>query len=130
MATALNIRNVTGWIGHLWQHAPERADVAEHDVIETGEFRIDLRSHRVTVRGQEVELSGEEFEMLVFLAGHPKKIVTPRTLLSTRWGEREVRQTDFLRVLQALRNKLEPIEGCTGCIRTEPWIFYRFDPGR
>ena len=66
--------------------------------------------------------------MLIFLAGHPRRVVTPRTLLSTRWGDHEVRQSDFLRVLTSLRKKIEAVGGSVRYIRTEPWIYYRFDP--
>jgi len=130
MASALSIRQLTARLGNLLQRAPEVREKKENDTIESGDFRIDLRSHKVTVRGQEARLSSEEFDMLVFLAGHPRRVVTPRTLLSTRCGDHEVRQTQFLRVLTALRQKIESAAGRAGYIRTEPWIFYRFDPGR
>lgn len=78
--------------------------------------------------GQEAPLTSEEFDLLVFLVGHPRSVVTSRTLLSTRCGAHEVRQAQFLRVLATLRHKIESAAGREGYIRTEPWIVYRFDP--
>ncbi|MBZ5705640.1 MAG: winged helix-turn-helix domain-containing protein [Acidobacteriia bacterium] len=130
MASSLNIRQLTARLGNLLQRVPEVQEETQNDILESGDFHIDLRSRTVTVRGQEIHLTSEEFDMLVFLAGHPRRVVTPRTLLSTRWGDHEVRQTQFLRVLTALRQKIESAAGRAGYIRTEPWIFYRFDPGR
>ncbi len=51
-------------------------------VIETGDFRIDLAARTVIVRGRELRLSSEEFNLLLFLTSHPKKMATPATVLS------------------------------------------------
>lgn len=98
------------------------------EVIQAGDFRIDLQSRRVAVRGNEVQLTQEEFDLLVFLTTHPKKVVTPSTRLVTRAGGNRVRQAQFLRVLLDLCRKIEP-DNSHHYIRTEPWVFYRFDPG-
>ena len=128
MASTLSLRQISVRLGNLFQSIHRTASDKNDDVIETGDFRIDLRSHQVLVRDQQVRLDSEEFDMLVFLTGHPRRVVTPRTLLSTRWGNHEVRQADFLRVLTSLRRKIEAVGGTAHYIRTEPWVFYRFDP--
>jgi DNA-binding response OmpR family regulator len=130
MASAFNIRQLTARVGSLLHRPPEVREKPQSDTIESGDFRIDLRSHKVTVRGKQVQLTAEEFDMLVFLTGHPMRVVTPLTQLNTRWGEHEVRQTQFLRVLTALRLKIEAAAGRAGYIRTEPWVFYRFETSR
>src|SRR5579872_7053423 len=43
-------------------------------VINSGHFRIDLDSRRVWVRGEEIHLEEDEFEMLVFLLRHRTSI--------------------------------------------------------
>ncbi|HUJ94893.1 MAG TPA: winged helix-turn-helix domain-containing protein [Terriglobales bacterium] len=127
MATVLSITELTGRLGRLIRRPDERCDRGE--VIEKGDFCLDLRARRATVRGQQLQLTAEEFDMLVFLAGHPRRVVTPRTTLTTRWGEHEVRQADFLRVLSSLRQKMAGVEGGANYIRIEPWVFCRFEPG-
>lgn len=113
---------------HAPTNAPDAGGPADHEVIVTGDFRVDLRTHQVTIRGQELHLTGEEFEMLIFMIGHPKSIITPQTRLTTRWGGgNHIRQSDFLRVMAQLRKKLDAA-GCSHYIRTEPWVVYRFDP--
>ncbi len=97
------------------------------EVIRAGDFRTDRQSQRVTVRGNEVQLTQEELDLLVFLTTH-KKVVTPSTRLVTRVGGNPVRQSQFLRVLLGLCRKIEP-DNSHHYIRTEPWVFYRFDPG-
>ncbi len=95
-------------------------------VIETGDFRIDLAARTVIVRGRELRLSSEEFNLLLFLTSHPKKMVTPATVLSTNWPDQGVRHADFCHVLLSLRKRLA--EAGANYLRTEPWIVYRFDP--
>jgi hypothetical protein len=53
--------------------------------------------------------------------------LTPRTMLSTRSGNDQVRQVEMLRTLLSLRKKLQTVAGDSRHIRTEPWVFYRFE---
>jgi len=92
------------------------------------DFSIDLRARHARVRGPELHLTEEEFELLVFLVGHRKNVITPHTRVSTRWSSVQVRQADFLRVLGQLREKLAFVEGSSHYIRTEPWVVCQFDP--
>jgi two-component system KDP operon response regulator KdpE len=98
--------------------------------IESGDFRIDLARRSVTLRDDELELTSEEFDVLVFLARHPQSVITPHTMLTTSWAAHRVRQTEFLRVLNSLRAKLDSAAGPNKhYLRTEPWVIYRFDSG-
>jgi len=109
-----------------------RGDVSTRpaaDVIEAGDFLINVPARKVTLRGQELDLTLAEFEVLVFLAGHPKSFVTPHTMLATNWTGGQVRQLEFLRALLSLAKKLDSQSCATQhYIRTESCIFYRFDP--
>ena len=105
--------------------AQEQNSVAQ--VIESGDFKIDLSRRLATLAGHPLQLTSEEFDVLVFLAGHPQRLVTPNTMLSTNWSSSRSRQTEFLRVLLSLRSKLEAAEPGQHYLRTEPWVLYRFD---
>jgi len=112
--------------------APER-DTAEEGLsvrgmIESGDFKIDLDNRTVTLCGQDLRLTSEEFDVLVFLASHPQSLVTRRTMLATSWSANRLRQTEFLRVLISLRKKLDAAGPGKRYLRTEPWVIYRFDP--
>jgi DNA-binding response OmpR family regulator len=100
------------------------------EVVEVGEFRIDTGRHRVTLRGEPLELTGEEFDVLVFLTANPQSFVTPQTMLATNWGGGRPHRTEFLRVLLSLRRKLENMAAGQHYLRAEPWVIYRFDPNR
>ncbi len=54
--------------------------------IVSGDFSIDLDARSVKVLGREVHLTPKEFDLLVFLARRPGKVVTHRTLLAAVWA--------------------------------------------
>jgi two-component system, OmpR family, KDP operon response regulator KdpE len=99
-------------------------------VIEIGDFHIDTAAHKVTVRRKEVRLTPKEFDLLVYLARRPGKVVNHRTLLGAIWGGQSTEQVEYLRVFVGqLRKKLEPDAASPRYIVTEPWVGYRFEPG-
>jgi two-component system alkaline phosphatase synthesis response regulator PhoP len=51
-----------------------------------GEVEVDFQRHEVTRRGNRVELTGKEFEVLRLLARHRGEIVTRDRLLEQVWG--------------------------------------------
>ncbi len=102
----------------------------EAETIALGDFRIDPAARSVLVRGREVHLTPKEFDLLVYLARHPGRVLTHRVLLAAVWGGTSTEQTEYLRVFVGqLRKKLEPEEKSPRYIVTEPWVGYRFDPG-
>ncbi len=99
-------------------------------VIEAGQFHIDLEGHAATVGGREVHLTPKEFDLLVYLARHPHKVITHRALLTAIWGANSAEQPEYLRVFVGqLRKKIEPDVDAPRYILTEPWVGYRFEPG-
>jgi two-component system KDP operon response regulator KdpE len=106
---------------------PEQPDAP---VIEVGDFRIDVPGRTVLVKAREVRLTPKEFDLLVYLARHPGKVLTHRALLAAVWGPNSVEQPEYLRVfIGQLRKKLGPDDEATRYIVTEPWVGYRFEPG-
>jgi len=103
----------------------------EGGVIDAGDFHIDLDTHSVSVQGREVHLTPKEFDLLVYLARRPEKVVPHRVLLRAVWGPNSTEQPEYLRVfIGQLRKKIEPEASSPRYLHTEPWIGYRFDPAR
>jgi two-component system KDP operon response regulator KdpE len=95
--------------------------------IVRGGLVIDRERFRVVRDGEEVRLTPKEFELLTFLAQHPGRVLTHRTILKAIWGPNAVDQPEHLRVLVgALRKKIEPNPSSPKYILTEPWVGYRF----
>src|SRR6516165_7790783 len=104
---------------------PEQPDTP---LIEIGDFRIDIPTRTVAVRRQETRLTPKEFDLLVYLANHPGRVITHRALLGAVWGPNSVEQPEYLRVFVGhLRKKLEIGDNPPHYIITEPWIGYRFE---
>ena len=99
-------------------------------VIEIGDFRIDTAARKVTVLRREVRLTPKEFDLLVYMARHPGKVITHRALLAAVWGGQSTEQVEYLRVFVGqLRKKLEPDAASPRYLVTEPWVGYRLEPG-
>src|SRR5579862_9915101 len=102
-------------------------DGESNPVIELGDFRIDTSARKVQVREKEVRLTPKEFEMLLYLARRPGKVVNHRAILAAIWGGQSTEQVEYLRVFVGqLRKKLEPDASSPRYILTEPWVGYRF----
>jgi two-component system KDP operon response regulator KdpE len=98
--------------------------------IEEGDFRIDLDARSVMVAGREIRLTPKEFEVLFYMAQHPRKVLTHRAILNAVWGSNSMEQNEYLRVFVGqLRKKLEADASSPKYILTEPWVGYRFEPG-
>jgi two-component system KDP operon response regulator KdpE len=97
--------------------------------FEAGDFKVDLEGRRVHTQGHEVRLTPKEFDLFVYMARHPNRVITHRTLLEAVWGEASQEQPEYLRVFMGqLRKKLEPDPGNPRYLVTEPWVGYRFNP--
>ena len=95
--------------------------------IVRGGLVIDRARFRVLRDGEEVRLTPKEFELLTYLAQHPGRVLTHRTILKAIWGPHAADQPEHLRVLVgALRKKIEPNPAAPQYILTEPWVGYRF----
>jgi two-component system KDP operon response regulator KdpE len=97
-----------------------------HPIVH-GSLTIDVERFRVVRDGEDVRLTPKEFELLTFLAQHPGRVLTHRTILKAIWGPHAVDQPEHLRVLVgSLRKKIEPNSASPRYILTEPWVGYRF----
>jgi len=94
--------------------------------FETGDLRVDLAARRVFVRGDEVRLTRNEFNLLATLVKHAGKVVTHRQLLQEVWGPGSTGQSHYLRVYMGqLRHKLEEDAARPRYLVTETGVGYR-----
>ena len=101
----------------------------ETSPLGVGEFHIDFQDRRVRLHGQPVRLTPKEFDLFVFMARHPNRVLPHRTLLGAVWGEASEEQSEYLRVyVGQLRKKLESDPSKPRYLVTEPWVGYRFNP--
>jgi two-component system KDP operon response regulator KdpE len=113
---------------HL-RRAP-KPDLEAQEAIEIGAFRIDLAKRAVFVQGKEVKLTPKEFDLLLYLAAHPHRVIPHRTILAAIWGSNSTEQPEYLRVFMGqLRKKIEDDPAHSRFLLTERWVGYRFEPG-
>jgi two-component system KDP operon response regulator KdpE len=106
-----------------------RTEEDDLEPLEIGDFRIDLAARRVYIRGRAVHLTPKEFDLFVYLARRPNRVIEHRQLLEAVWGDLAEEHPEYLRVFMAqLRKKLEPDPSAPRHLATEPWVGYRFNP--
>ncbi|ARK32975.1 response regulator YycF [Lactiplantibacillus plantarum] len=92
------------------QGAPsaQPAEVEENSDIEIGDLVIHPEAYMVSKRGENIELTHREFELLHYLAQHIGQVMTREHLLQTVWGYDyfgDVRTVDV--TVRRLREKVE-----------------------
>ena len=111
------------------RRANGEASSQEVSSFEAGDFRVDMDARRVHTAGREVRLTPKEFDLFVYMARHPSRVLTHAVLLEAVWGEASQEQPEYLRVFMGqLRKKLEPDPSNPRYLVTEPWVGYRFNP--
>jgi two-component system, OmpR family, KDP operon response regulator KdpE len=89
-------------------------------------LEVDLPHRRVVVRGEEVQLTPTEYELLRLLVTHAGKVLTHGQILKQIWGTAYAEQQNVLRVnISKLRQKIEQEPSRPKYIVTELGIGYR-----
>jgi DNA-binding response OmpR family regulator len=97
------------------------------EVIDEGEVRIDVPRRTVHVRGEEVQLTFVEFELLSVLAASPGRVFSRRQLLERLRGGADYREPRTIDVhVRHLREKIEQDPREPRLILTVRGVGYRF----
>lgn len=97
----------------------------EAPVLEIGVLSIHEDAYSVTKRGEEVDLTHREFELLHYLAKHIGQVMTREHLLQTVWGYDyfgDVRTVDV--TIRRLREKIEDSPSHPNWIMTRRGVGY------
>jgi two-component system phosphate regulon response regulator PhoB len=89
----------------LRRRAPQLTD----EPIEISGLKLDPATHRVSARGQQLDLGPTEFRLLHFLMAHPERVHSRTQFLDQVWGDHvfvEERTVDVH--IRRLRKALEP----------------------
>jgi DNA-binding response OmpR family regulator len=96
-------------------------------VVESGDIRIDPRSHEATIDGKELTLSPKEFALLYFLVSNPGQVFSRETLLDRVWGRDACVTARTVDVhVRWLRMRIEPDSTSAVRIVTVRGVGYKF----
>jgi two-component system, OmpR family, response regulator ResD len=97
--------------------------------IEVGELVLDGGSRQATRGASALTLTLKEFDLLWFLASHPRLVFSRETLMDRVWGYQAAFDTGTVTVhMRRLREKIEPDPTHPRHLLTVWGVGYRFDP--
>jgi DNA-binding response OmpR family regulator len=101
-----------------------KADRLSFDALE-----LDARTREVTCRGEPLRLTAREFDLLWFLASHPKQVFSRDQLMDRVWGYAAALDTGTVTVhIRRLREKIEADPARPERLQTVWGVGYRFSP--
>ena len=99
--------------------------------IEVGDLRVDAGTREVTKDGHHLRLTATEFDLLWFLASHPRRVFSRQQLMESVWGYRASFDTGTVTVhIRRLREKIETDPSQPQYLETIWGVGYRFRPSR
>jgi two-component system phosphate regulon response regulator PhoB len=105
-----------------------RSGAPEDDLIEASGIRIDLVSHRVTIKGVDINIGPTEYRLLELLMRNPDRVFERDQFLDRVWGRSSYIETRTVDVhVLRLRKVLKPF-GLDGTVQTVRSVGYRFTP--
>ena len=100
--------------------------VQDHGIYRFAECELDLREHRLLVRGQPVALTPKVFETLVLLVEKAGHVVSKDELMAALWPRGFVHESNLTKHIWLIRKALGDEEGDVRYIETVPKFGYRF----
>ncbi len=104
-----NLRKADAKANAVTTNEEEEQEEKNSEIIQVGELTLDLRKIEAKVKGEVVNLTKKEFDVLKFLASQPGEVVTRERLLHEIWEYDEyigaIRTIDV--TMNRIRDKIE-----------------------
>ena len=105
------------------------AGVSRTETLSFDDVVLDGSSRSVTKAGSHVALTAREFDLLWFLASHPRHVFSRDQLMERVWGHAVAVDTGTVTVhMRRLREKVEHDPAHPAHLQTVWGVGYRFDP--
>ena len=105
----------------------------QEEIFRAGPLSIDVAKHEVAIKGERINLTPTEYDVLKLLVLNAGKVVTHRQILEEIWNKPDDMEgvLHLLRVtISNLRGKIEPDPDRPAYVVTEPGIGYRLRSDR
>ena len=99
----------------------------DRELLSYQNITVNLPARKVYKEGREVDISGKEFDLLVYLMNHPEQVIRKEELFDEVWGRDCFSECSTLNVhIRWLREKLEEDPKNPHLIRTVWGVGYQF----
>jgi two-component system, OmpR family, phosphate regulon response regulator PhoB len=120
-------RELAARVRTVLRRAEPQTDSGER--LSFDELKLDSASREVTKQGRPVRMTAKEFDLLWFLASHPRRVFSRDDIMRRIWGYSAALDTGTLTVhVRRLRQKLEDDPSRPRHLETVWGIGYRFTP--
>lgn len=100
----------------------------EENILELGNIKLDLCKHEVYKKGEKIDLTLKEFELLKLLIENKGKVLSRNHLLDKVWGYEYYGETRTVDVhIRYLRKKIEDDSNSEKYIQTVRGVGYKID---
>jgi DNA-binding response OmpR family regulator len=121
-------RELAARVRAVLRRSDGRAD-AQRERIAFGAVTLDPQTRDVTKDGRPVVLTAKEFDLLSFLASHPRRVFSREQLMDRLWGYSAAVDTGTVTVhVRRLREKVETDPSRPQHLETVWGVGYRFVP--
>lgn len=106
---------------------PNNKEDSLTSIIDSGDISLNLENRRFYLRGEEINLTGKEFDMIYLFVNNPGKVFSRDALLNEVWGSDypgDARTVDVH--IRRLREKIEPNPGEPRYIHTKWGMGYYY----
>jgi DNA-binding response OmpR family regulator len=105
------------------------ADVRSDERLRFGDIEIDAAARDVRKRGHALKLTAREFDLLLLLARHPRRVFSRDQLMSQVWGYEPAFDSGTITVhVRRLREKIEDEPAHPRYLETVWGVGYRLSP--
>ncbi len=129
MSKPFSVRELTARVNALLRRSKvSREEKTKHEIVRVGDFLIDFDRHRINLKGEDLELTVKEFELLSLFARNPGRAYSRSELLNIIWGYSfEGYEHTVNTHINRLRNKIEEDPAHPRFLTTVWGIGYRFE---
>ncbi len=121
------VREVTARIKAIFRRVKAEKKKPKERVINSGDITLDYNYRKITVRGEPIDLTGKEFDLMELFLNNPGKVYTRDNLLDIAWGfgyPGDARTVDVH--IRRLREKIEKNPAEPEYIKTKWGVGYYY----
>lgn len=122
-----NVLELKARIKAIFRRVDLKENLVHTNILEIDDFTINTLGRKVSLNGEDINLTAKEFDLLLLLATNPGKIYSREDLLETIWGYEyfgDVRTVDVH--VRRLREKIETNSSQPEYILTKWGVGYYF----